>query len=77
MNAHKYLVTVCVLAVASTYVVSSAAAGGKTPEVIAKSNGFPSGRHFNLNIHGRDLSSDVPCTHEPGGKSVFINAAVT
>jgi hypothetical protein len=36
-------------------------------------NGFPSGKHFNLNIHGKDLSSDDPCTHEPGGNSVFID----
>jgi hypothetical protein len=41
-------------------------------DVIAKSNGFPSGMHFNLNIHGRDLSLDTPCTHEAGGNSVFI-----
>jgi hypothetical protein len=48
-------------------------AGGKTPEVIEKSNGFPSGMHFNLNIHGHDLSNDDPCTHEAGGNSVFID----
>jgi hypothetical protein len=48
-------------------------AGGKSPDVIEKSNGFPSGMHFNLNIHGHDLSNDDPCTHEAGGNSVFID----
>jgi hypothetical protein len=46
---------------------------GKSPEVIAKSNGFPSGMHFNLNVHGMDLGLDDQCTHEPGGNSVFID----
>jgi hypothetical protein len=48
-------------------------AGGKPPDVIENSNGFPSGMHFNLNIHGHDLSLDDPCTHEAGGNSVFID----
>ena len=41
-----------------------------TNDVIAKSNGFPSGEHFNLNIHGKkaDYSGDPA----PGGNSVFI-----
>jgi len=30
-------------------------APGKSPEVAENSNGFPSGPHFNLNIHGRDI----------------------
>jgi hypothetical protein len=52
---------------------SPALAAGKPADVIEKSNGFPSGMHFNLNIHGMDLSLDDPCTHEPGGNSVFID----
>ncbi len=42
-----------------------------TNDVIAKSNGFPSGEHFNLNIHGKNADFD-PGDPEPGGKSVFI-----
>ncbi|MFC2027828.1 hypothetical protein ACFLU3_03985 [Chloroflexota bacterium] len=38
-------------------------------DVIAKSNGFPSGQHFNLNIHGK---TDFQCTSDEGGNSVFI-----
>jgi hypothetical protein len=49
------------------------AVGGKPADVIEKSNGFPSGMHFNLNIHGRDFAAGETCTHEPGGNSVFID----
>ena len=39
-------------------------------KVIEMSNGYPSGAHFNLNIHGK---KDVyNCDPSPGGKSVFI-----
>jgi len=37
----------------------------------ALSNGFPSGQHFNLNIHGKDPETFV-CDATPGGKSVFV-----
>ena len=41
-----------------------------TNDVIAKSNGFPSGEHFNLNIHGKQ--ADYVGDPTPGGNSVFI-----
>ncbi len=41
-----------------------------TKDVIAKSNGFPSGEHFNLNIHGK--KADYVGDPTPGGNSVFI-----
>lgn len=43
---------------------------GKPLDVIERSNGFPSGPHFNLNMHGRpcDWTGDP----DPGGKSLFI-----
>jgi hypothetical protein len=34
------------------------------------SNGFPSGLHFNLNVHGKD--DDYNCNQSTGGNSVFI-----
>ena len=44
--------------------------GGKPPEVIENSNGFPSGAHFNLNIHGKDWETcQATCD---GGGSLFI-----
>ncbi len=39
-------------------------------DVIAMSNGFPSGEHFNLNIHGK--KADYIGDPTPGGSSVFI-----
>ena len=43
---------------------------GSGKDVIALSNGFPSGEHFNLNIHGK--KADFVGDPTPGGKSVFI-----
>ena len=44
---------------------------GGTPDVIARSNGFPSGEHQNLNIHGK--KDNFNCDPTPGGHSVFID----
>ncbi len=43
---------------------------GSGKDVIARSNGFPSGEHFNLNIHGK--KADYVGDSTPGGKSVFV-----
>jgi len=43
---------------------------GKPQDVIARSNGAPSGLHFNLNIHGK--KHDYLCTQTSGGNSVFV-----
>ena len=43
---------------------------GKPQDVIERSNGFPSGQHFNLNIHGKKY--EYLCDPTPGGNSVFI-----
>lgn len=72
MKRRKILAMVIALVAILTVSASPVLAGGKTPEVIANSNGFPSGMHFNLNIHGQDLSVET-CTHEAGGNSVFIH----
>jgi hypothetical protein len=48
------------------------AMAGKPQNVIEKSNGFPSGKHFNLNIHGRDPDT-FTCNETPDGRSIFIN----
>ncbi len=41
-----------------------------TKDVIEMSNGFPSGPHFNLNIHGKKTSFVADPT-STGGHSVF------
>jgi hypothetical protein len=43
---------------------------GKPQDVIARSNGFPSGQHFNLNIHGKKY--EYLCEPSPDGNSVFV-----
>lgn len=43
----------------------------KPQEVIAKSNGYPSGPHFNLNIHGK--KELFTCDDIAGGGSVFVS----
>jgi hypothetical protein len=44
----------------------------KSQKVIEYSNGYPSGAHFNLNIHGKDPDT-YNCDSSPGGNSVFID----
>lgn len=54
----------------STVMAAKPQSSGSGKDVIALSNGFPSGAHFNLNIHGKD-----PATFdgaEDGGHSIFI-----
>ncbi len=58
--------TVGVLAWATGATVFAA----KPQSVIQMSNGYPSGAHFNLNIHGK--KDGYQCDPSPGGKSVFI-----
>ncbi len=71
------IVSVSVLVVTALVFGASIAMAAKpdgsneTKDVIAMSNGFPSGMHFNLNIHGKktDFDGDLTST---GGHSVFI-----
>ena len=46
-------------------------AGSNHNDVIAQSNGFPSGPHFNLNIHGKNDS--FICDPTAGGNSIFVD----
>ena len=54
----------------STVMAAKPQSSGSGKDVIAMSNGFPSGVHFNLNIHGKKASFVGDST--PGGHSVFI-----
>lgn len=60
------------LAVSLTFSLAevSTVSAGKPAEVVEWSNGFPSGPHFNLNIHGKN--PNYTCDSEPGGGSVFV-----
>lgn len=66
----KKVLTLVILAVIVALAVSPAMAA-KPQDVINKSNGFPSGMHFNLNIHGKD-PLQFTCNSTAGGNSIFI-----
>ena len=55
------------------FFASSIAMAGTPHDVIEKSNGYPSGAYFNLNIHGKDTDTFI-CDVAPGGNSVFTSA---
>ena len=65
------IVAVSVLMVAILVLGISTAMAAKPQQVIEWSNGFPSGAHFNLNIHGK--KADFTCDPTSGGKSVFVS----
>jgi hypothetical protein len=65
------LTVVALLVGASAVIAAKPQKSGSGKDVIALSNGFPSGQHFNLNIHGKDPETFV-CDATPGGKSVFV-----
>jgi len=65
---------VALAVVVALALATSPAMAGKPQEVIPRSNGFPSGQHFNMNIHGKSWDT---CNATPGedgtyGKSIFI-----
>ena len=49
---------------------AGAASAAKPDVVVQWSNGYPSGPHYNLNIHGK--KADFECDPTPGGGSVFV-----
>lgn len=67
MNRRITLSIFCFLALFLAFQVYPAMAAKPLP-VIEMSNGYPSGAHFNLNIHGTSS-----CQTSEGGNSVFIS----
>ena len=65
------LTLVALLVGATAVMAAKPQNSGSGKDVIALSNGFPSGQHFNLNIHGKDPET-FACNTTPGGKSVFV-----
>lgn len=68
------MATVVVIALATLVLGASPAIAGKPQEVIARSNGYPSGPHFNLNIHGKSWDACNAVLEGDGtwGTSIFI-----
>ena len=65
------LTLVALLVGATSVMAAKPQKSGSGKDVIALSNGFPSGQHFNLNIHGKDPETFV-CDATSGGRSVFV-----
>ncbi len=64
------LLALMFLSITSSTTALAAKPSGPDNNVIERSNGYPSGPHFNLNIHGKN--DDYQCDPSPGGNSVFI-----
>jgi len=58
------------LTAAFTVMLAGKGMADKPVEAVMWSNGFPSGPHFNLNIHGK--KDDYHCDGTSGGGSVFV-----
>ncbi|MBN1833215.1 MAG: hypothetical protein JW896_14015 [Deltaproteobacteria bacterium] len=67
MDRSKNLCLFCLMVLFLTFQVYPVMAAKPLP-VIEMSNGYPSGAHFNLNIHGTSS-----CQTSEGGNSVFIS----
>ena len=64
------MIVIAVVLIAALVAGISTAFAAKPQTVIERSNGFPSGAHFNLNIHGK--KADYQCDPAVGGGSVFV-----
>jgi len=69
MKIHRTILVI----LAATFIIfyNFPVLAAKPLPVIEASNGYPSGPHFNLNIHGK--SGDYNCDSTEGGKSVFVS----
>jgi len=65
------ILAVVLTVIAALVIGISGALAAKPQNVIQRSNGFPSGEHFNLNIHGK--ADTFVCDPTPGGGSVFVD----
>lgn len=69
----KILITAIALIVILVIGGASPVLAAKPSQVIPISNGFPSGMHFNLNIHGKDPTTfTTPDPPYDAGNSIFI-----
>ncbi|MEJ2365554.1 MAG: hypothetical protein P8017_12910 [Deltaproteobacteria bacterium] len=61
-----------VIALFAMLCLGPSANAGKRMDVMVMSNGYPSGPHYNLNIHGMN-SDTFTCQADADGNSIFIN----
>jgi len=67
----RVLVLGLLVMIASVFMAASVLAE-KRLDVMLMSNGYPSGPHYNLNIHGKDTAT-FSCDRADAGSSVFIS----
>lgn len=60
------------IALVAILYLGSFAYAGKRLDIMVMSNGYPSGAHYNLNIHGKDAET-YTCETTADGNSVFIS----
>lgn len=74
MKALKMIVvpTLIIVLMAAMVIDISIANAAKRPEIIEKSNGFPSGSHCNLIIHGKNTEVFSCDSTAPGGNSIIV-----
>jgi hypothetical protein len=74
MKAFKKIVipSLAVMVMAAMIISVPTAKAAKRGEIIEKSNGFPSGPHFNLIIHGKDTEVFSCTSTSVGGNSIFV-----
>jgi len=65
----KRIMQIAVLVLVVSVMVTSPALAAKPIDVQYQSNGFPSGQHFNLNLHGQDPAT---YTGNPTGNAVIV-----
>ena len=70
----KKMIIQSLLSIAVLAFMVGPAMAAKPQNVIEKSNGFPSGMHFNLNVHGKGwvTCNAVPDEDDSWGNSIFI-----
>jgi hypothetical protein len=69
----KRTLTIILAVVMGLFLTVSPVLAAKSQSVINISNGFPSGDHFNLNVHGKDPAKFQPDLTVTGGNSIFVS----
>lgn len=70
---HGRIILALMALVATLSISAAPALAAKPVDVIPKSNGFPSGEHFNLNIHGVADPENFGIPEPPYGASIFTS----
>src|SRR5688572_19503573 len=70
LNLERLRNRILAMGVVALFVASATGMAAKPAETVSWSNGFPSGEHYNLTVHGR--KDGFACDGSAGGGSVFV-----